>query len=325
MNVMNKITMKQLCLILTISILPPPGFGQVVGDSIIVYVDNRVEIIVAVPDYIKLKSSDDVVTAMVDFQTLITEIVDQLSSGSPDLVKFSPGTSLTIEPGDPKYVFLMKDGELSNTGFRDHAIISGEGFQIFITASDLSKIADLSLSKCLEKVIAILPEKSNWSKSLYYECVDENVKELEDKSKVNPPLDFLELSAGAGANLLKGKWVADLSIGLGLGFNRKGALTYNPYVSANLVFDFDAASNTNINTFLNLGYRWNVNKKAEKPDMLGVELGYLIMKQGDLFGDNTFKLGFNWSPVKGVFISPQIYMTNNFKIVYPAIRIGIGF
>jgi len=313
--------MKHLCLILAISVLPTLGFGQFIGDTVIVYIDNRVEIKVAVPDYINLKSSDKATAALKDFQRMIPGIENQLSSGIADLVKFSVGKTLTVEPGDPKVYYLIKDGELSDTGSRDRAIISGEGFTMFITTSDLLKIADLSLANCLEKAIAILPDKKNWSKSLSYECVNGKIRELEVKTN---DLDFIELNAGAGAGLVKSAWVADLSFRIALGFKSKGVLRYSPYLSSNLVFDFDSESNININTFLNLGYQWNMNHKTEKRDLLGVELGYLISKQGNLFGENTFRLGFNWFPVKGVSVSPQLYFTDNFKTMYPGIRIGFG-
>ena len=158
--------------------------------------------------------------------------------------------------------------------------------------------------------------------SLSYECADGNVTKLDNR--FNSQLDQIELTAGAGAGLIKSTWVADLSFRIALGFNRKGVMSYVPYISSNLVFDFDTESNIHVNTFLNLGYQWNIDKQAEKPSYLGVELGYLIGKNGDLFGENTFKMGFNWSPVKGVFVSPQLYITDNFKTLYPGIRIGFG-
>ena len=61
MNVMKKITMKQLCIILTISMLPTLGFGQFIGDSVIVYIDNRVEVKVAIPDYADIKTVNNAV------------------------------------------------------------------------------------------------------------------------------------------------------------------------------------------------------------------------------------------------------------------------
>lgn len=319
MNVINKVTMKQLCLILAL-LIPTLGLGQLIGDSVIVYVDNRVEVKVAVPDYIDLKSSNDAVSALKVFQSMLPGIENQLSSGTADLVKYSGGNSLTLEPGDPKIIYLIKEGELNNTGFRDRAILGGEGFTIFITTSDLSKIADLSLANCLEKAIAILPRKRNWSSSLSYECTNGNIKELEVRFN---DLDQIELTAGAGAGLVRSTWVADFSFRIAIGFNRKGVLR-SPYISSNLVFDFDTESNINVNTFLNIGYQWNMDKQAEKPKLLSFDLGYLIVKNGDLFGKNTFKMGFNWSPLKGITVSPQLYITDNFKTMYPGIRIGFG-
>ncbi len=134
---------------------------------------------------------------------------------------------------------------------------------------------------------------------------------------------MLEINLGAGADLIKSTWVSDLSLGVGIGLNRKGKVRF-PYISSNVLFDFSPEDKININTFLNVGYGWNVNKEKKK-DLLTVELGYLVSRQGDLFGNNTFKFGFNWSPVKSVLVSPQLYVTDNFETAYPAIRIGFGF
>jgi hypothetical protein len=312
--------MKQLCLILAIIAFPTLGFSQSIGDTLIVFVDNRVEIKVAVPDYENLKTSDSVLSALKEFKSILPDIKDQLSSDAADLITYSVGGPLTIKPGDPKIIYISKEGKLNNTGSRDHAILVGEEYKIFITTSDMSKITDLSLSICLEKVIAILPEKTRWSKSLYFECIDENVKLIEDKAN---DLDMMELSLGAGAGLIKSQWVSDISFKIGLGLKRKGVIQ-GPYISSNLVFDFNEDNTINLNTFLNVGYQWDLDKTAEKPNVIGVELGYLVSKQGDLFGENTFKFGVNWSPAKHINVSPQLYITDNFKTVYPGIRIGFG-
>lgn len=312
--------MKQLCLIIAISVLPTLGFCQFIGDSVILYVENRVEIKVAVPDYHKLKTSDSVIVALKKFKRIISGLENQLSPGSADLISYSIGGKLTVEPGDQKIIFMNKNGKLSNTGSRDKAMIIGETYKIYITTTDITKIADLRLSSCFEKMSRMLPEKNHMSKSIYYECVNENVTELENK---NNTLDFLELNLGAGAGLIKNSWVADFSFGISLGINYKG-IVRAPYISTNMVFDFNAENKMNLNTFLNMGYQWDINHKSEKLEYLGVELGYLISKQGDLFGKNTFKLGVNWSPAKFITVSPQLYISDNFKTAYPAIRIGFG-
>jgi len=320
---MIAVAMKQLCLIFALSILPTYLYSQTIGDSVIVYVDNRLELNIAIPDYAELKSSDSVITALEAFLRVLPDVESQLSSSSAELVRFSVGKSLTIEPGDPKLTYLIKDGEASNTGFRDRVIISGEGFSIFMTTADLFMITDLPLIECLEKVIAMLPEKTAMSKSLYYQCIGNEVLELENKHRTNR-LDFLELHLGAGAGLIRNNWVADLSFEVGLGLVKKGVVKFNPYLSTNLIFDFDEEGDIDLNMFLNIGYHPHLVKDPKKSIFLGVELGFLIVNQGDLFEGTTFKLGVNWSPLKGVYVGPQLYATDNFNKVFPGIRIGFG-
>jgi hypothetical protein len=215
----------------------------------------------------------------------------------------------------------MKEGKLSDTGFRDQAVIVGDGFTISIITADISNVPDMDLVNCLEQVSTVLPEKIRWSKSIYYECIDNKVVLIEDK---NNEMDMLEISLGAGASLVRNTWVPDLSVGFSLGLHHKGA-PQGPGISSNFVFDFPSENNINVNTFLNLNYSWTINKKAKKPDMLSFEMGYLISRQGELFGKNTIKLAFSWSPAKFVTVSPQLYISDNFGQAYPGIRVGFGF
>ena len=321
MNVISKITIKQLCLIFSLISVPILGYGQFKGDTVFVYVENRVEIKVAIPDYEDLKMSDSVVIALDDFQNLLPEIESQLEISEAEQIHYSVGGALTIKPGDPEIIYLNKGGKLSNTGFRDQAVIQGKDYIIFITAADLSNIQDLTLSACMQEVITKLPEQTHWPRSIFYDCTKGIIQEIENK---NNEVDFMELNFGAGAGLIKSKWVTDLSLGIRLGLNHKG-VQRGPYISSNMIFDFNEESSMNINTFLNAGYAWTLGGKTEKQTMLGVDLGYLIVKQGDLFGENTFKLGINWSPGNLLQVSPQVYITDNFNQIYPGFRIGIEF
>lgn len=312
--------MKYLCLIFAISLLPTFGFGESIGDSVVIYIDNRVEINIALPEYSQLKTSQKVNETLTEFQSIMLQISMNLSAEKPEIIKYTADKKVTVSQGDPTEIYLLKKGKMSDTGFRDKAIISGDGYNITIIASDISTVTDMPLLDCLREVTAQLPRQRSWSKSLYYECIDGNVKLLEDK---NNEWDMLELSAGAGANLVRTTWVPDLTLKAGLGFNKKGMLR-NPYISSNMLFDFTSENQINLNTFLNLGYSWTVNRKADKNDLLGLELGYLISQQGDMFGDNTIKFGFNWSPAKHIQVSPHVYITDDFSKAFPGIRIGFG-
>jgi hypothetical protein len=317
----NITIMKKLCLILALTALPAIGFCQFSGDSVTVYIDKRVEIKIAIPDYNELKTSKKEIEALEDFKTMLPALGAKLSPATPEFIESNGGGEFTIKSGDPTTTFLMMDGEITDTGIRDRATIHGDDFTIFITSSDISVITEMPVSSCLENVFAELPDKERWSKSLSYECNDGKVALLVDK---NNEFDMLELAIGAGAGLVRSTWVPDLSLKIGLGLNYKG-VAQGPYVSSNLLFDFDPEKSVNLNTFLNLGYQWTMNKKEKNHDMLGIELGYLIAKKGDLFGENTIKVGFNWSPIKLVSVNPHLYISDNFKTAFPGVRIGFGF
>ncbi len=280
----------------------------------------------AIPDYLDLKSSQqEVITALEEFQQLLPELKDQLSPTAPELVKFMVTGTLTIEPGDPKYTYLITDGALRNTGYRDQAIITGDNYKILITAVDLAAVAKMPLAACLDKVIGLLPEGTRMSRSLYYQCVNDEIQELKHQHRTNGKLDFLELGLTAGAGLVKNDWVADLTFVTGLGIVHKGVTKYQPYLSTDLIFEFDDGGDIDLDMFLNIGYRPNIVKDPKKSTFLGVDIGYLVVNQGSLFQGTTFKLGVNWSPLKGVFVGPRLYATDDFNRVFPGIRIGFGF
>ena len=324
MKVINKITMRQLCLFLASCWLFHTVNGQAIGDTIVIYIDSKVEMSIAVEDYEFLKNSNKESAAIEQFSQAIAAISDQLFGKTADLINYNAGGSLTIRPGDPTNFWIQKDGALSNTGVRDKAIITGSDFVITLVASDISLIRQLSLSDCIEKVKKNLPPQTKFSKTLYYHCVDGEIQEQSDRHKMNPPIDHLEINIGAGAGLVRNTWVPDLSFGIGIGFNKKGAVRY-PYASTNFLFDFNPEGGANVNTFVNLGYGFNIGQGSKNGNRLGVELGYLVSRQGDLFDENTMKFGFSWSPVKAVYVNPHLYFTSDFKNAFPGIRIGFGF
>ena len=302
-----------------------PVLCQSPGDSVIIYIENRVELTIAVPNYAELRTSNKVTTALTTFQTMLGDLEDQLSPSASELVTYTVDSSVTIKPGDSEYTYLMTQGTLRNTGFRDQAVISGDNFKLFITSVDLLNLQRMPLETCVNQVIEALPASSNMSRSLYYQCVDREVLELKSKHQTNGRIDFLEIGLTAGGGLVKNNWVTDLSLTLGLGFTEKGVVKHQPYISSDLIFDFNESGDIDLNMFLSIGYRPNIVKDRSKSNLLGIDLGYLVVDQGDLFEGTTFRLGINWSPLKGVFVGPRLYATDDFNRVFPGIRIGFGF
>lgn len=292
-------------------------FGQELTDTVSFIADNRISVKIALPDYDELRQTDKVRQSFEAFGQALESIEDQLSAEEAEIIRYTNGTTLTIKKTVAEIIYLEKDGKLFNTGVRDSAMISGEGYLIFITTADISRFNELSVLDCLNKVVDSLQEKSRLSKSLDYECVEGSVNLLNERVNYT---DLLEMNFGAGVSFIQTQWVSDLSLRLGMGLFRKSKMRF-PYASANFLFDYAVESKTNINTFLNFGYSWNKGKD----NMINAEVGYLVSRNGELFDPNTMKVGFTWVPVKGVNISPQLYISDGFKTAYPAIRIGFGF
>jgi len=53
----------------------------------------------------------------------------------------------------------------------------------------------------------------------------------------------------------------------------------------------DDEGDIDLNMFLNIGYHPHIEKEPKKSTFLGVELGYLIVNQGDLFEGTTLNWG----------------------------------
>jgi len=323
--------MKTIHIRIFISILlliPKVSKAQKISDTVNVYIDNRLEMKLVLEDYELLKI-DSVRMAteqkLKQFQSAMGTIGKNLSIEKAELISISEKEEITVREDIQKEVYLLKDGELKNSGVRDQAVLKTKDVEIYLTAVDLSKAIDLNMESCLQQMVDSLPAKSRFSRSLYFECKDGKVTYIEDKTESLTNGDVLELSLGGGANLYKGYWLGEISFRMDFRFFTKNVLTSNPYLSANLLYDFRDINRVKMNTFLNLGYSWDRSRGNDKENLFGVEVGYLIDRNGDLFEENTSRIGINWSPIKGVVVSPQMYIIGGFEKVQPGMRIGLGF
>lgn len=317
--------MKKICIALILSALSVVGFAQQIKDSVIIYIDNRLEINLILEDYQLLKDSNNVAELLAKFQSHIPSIKDELQAERAEIVNFKAGKELSIEEDQAKSIFLIDGDQIKNTGIRDRAIIHTSVGTLYIIAQDLSKVEDLSLMDCFQKVKDLLPEKSRASKTLFFQCIDGTVTAIKEKERVNSYGDYIELGIGTGANLIKNQLVGDISFKLDFTFNKKGAASFSSYLSTNLFYDFPTNESMNINMFTNLGYSWNRASKDEEDRIFGIEFGYLTSREGEFFEKNTFRFALNASLAKGIRVNPQLFMSDGFKKFYPGIRIGFGF
>lgn len=192
-----------------------------------------------------------------------------------------------------------------------------------INYNELEKlVSDTLIDKLKEVIDTTNTIQGRFSATYNYSFHEGQMVHYEQLDKVNGQMDVLNLKGGVGVNLVKNQPVIDLSAEIGLIFSKKRILKNQFYLSYNQLYGFSDNSKINLNSFANIGYRYNLSNTVNEPNWLGVEIGYLVGKQGDLFDKNTFRIGVNWEIGKYISIAPQLYFSEN--LTYPAIRIGFG-
>lgn len=135
---------------------------------------------------------------------------------------------------------------------------------------------------------------------------------------INPSFD-LHLSAGLATTKSSPTLLTEVKFEYQLD-NAGSKIGYS--LSYDWNFSFAENGTRYINSFVNLsGLEEGFLPKLKT--MAGIDMGYLVFRQGDVYEKNTFRLGFAF---KGDFwyLSPQIYFPGKFKGVYPGLRLLIG-
>ncbi len=292
-------------------------------DSIYIVLDNKTELNLAIYNYKNL--ADNIRTDYTKFLSILSEnndIPDDISYS----IDYNTNKTLSIKQTKGGERIIWENNTQKKFQFSNQCNIRSKDYYLKIKFNDLQALMSDSLLKRLLEAIDKIDETNNrLSKTYVYEFQGDKLIRDEQLDNRTKSLDVIFLKGGLGVNLIKSEPIIDISAEIGFGIARKGILKNQYYVSYNLLFDFMEESKTNLNGFLNVGYRRNLSNNIDKPNWLGVELGYLIKNQGDLFGKNTFKFGVNWELGKYVSISPQLYLSNDGKDFYPALRLGIGF
>lgn len=292
-------------------------------DSVCVLVNDKAELNLAIYKYKNLRENME--SDFKSFQLILKENID-IPEKEPYTIKYEPNKSLTIKqnPGGEKLIWA--NGEQTRYQFNNQCNITSDNYYLRIQFNEMDElISDSLLAQLLQVIDTTSNIQDRYSGTFNYSFEGEQLTHQKQLDQRTGQTDVLMLSGGVGANLIKSVPVIDASAELAIALRKKSLLKNQYYVSYNLLFDFTDESQINLNGFLNIGYRKNLSNKAGKSNWLGVELGYLVNKQGDLFGKNTFKLAVNWELGKYISVSPQLYMSDNFTEFYPAVRIGFGF
>jgi hypothetical protein len=289
-------------------------------DSLFVEIDSKIEVKISVYDYSNLKEtvSDD----LKELQEILTANQD-VPQNSPHIISYKPGKKLTIKNKETTETIIWENGKYATYKFKNRCEILSDKYHLYVDFNDLENLVSKDLITKLAEAIE-MTKVNNSRQSKVFEYSFEKDSLVKNENYNNGSIgDMLSLKAGVGVNLIKNQPVIDLSGELAFTFQRKGILKNQYYLSYNLLYDFIEDSEININSFLNVGYRYNLSNNKEDTSWLGVEFGYLVSKEGEMFDEDTFRFGFNWEVGNNITISPQLYISS--EQTYPGLRIGFGF
>ncbi len=296
---------------------------QNVLDSIRVQIGEKAELNLAIYKYKNL--TDNVEEDFKNLQIILKETKEIPKKMSYSIV-YEPNKSMTIKQTVANEKIIWENGKQRGYQFNNQCNIRSDNYYLKIHFNEFEEIiSDSLIALILEAIDTTTNIQNRYTRTYNYTFEGMQLIHNKQYDSKSGDMDQIMLKLGVGVNLIKSEPVMDISAEMAFAFNKKGILRNQYYVSYNLLFDFLEKSKINSNGFLNIGYRRNLSNNVDKPNWLGAEVGYLVNQQGDLFGDNTFRLGVNWELGRYVSVSPQLYLSDDFTEFYPAVRIGFGF
>jgi hypothetical protein len=289
-------------------------------DTLSVKIDNKIEVGLSIYNYSDLK---DTVEDNLEVLNKILKDNNNIPVNLPYTIIYEPHKKLSIKEAESKETVIWENGKQKPYKFTNTCKISAKSYFMIIEFNELEDLTSEDfINRLKEAIDATITNQNRYSRLFNYEFKEGSMASNEDNI-IGKRGDMISIKAGVGANLIKNQPVIDLSGELAFVFQKKGISKNQYYLTYNLLYDFIDNSKTNLNSFLNLGYRYNLSNNRDDSDWLGVEFGYLISREGDMFDKDTFRFGFNWEVGNSITISPQLYISS--EQTFPGLRIGFGF
>lgn len=294
-------------------------------DSIFYHGTDSLDMLILTKDYHNLVKDDHLQSILLDFQSRVKEIQGTVPA-TAYTIEYQYLKQLDILESDKIKSFSIEEKKrMSENSLNRAKILDPSGsYEVIVGFNDITDLTTVDFNSILTAIIGGLPAKHRFLKYLEFQPDDQSGKITLSKERHTGYFDMLSLQAGVGANVFRGKFLTDISGELGLQLNQKGILKNQFYVSNNIMFFFDGENRAVINNFTNVGYRRNFSNQKDKPNWLGIEVGTLTKRSGDIFKPNTMRLGVNWQAGKHITVAPQLYFNGFFQQVSPGFRIGIG-
>jgi hypothetical protein len=313
--------LKQLSILFTITLFCAISHAQKTPkDSLSVKIEDKAEVKMSIYYYTDLKETIE--NDLKQLQDILKENQNTLQS-NPYSIQYKPSKKLSIKEMEKTETIIYENGVYKPYLYSNRCNIISDSYHMSIAFNDLEYLTSEDLTTKISESIEKLLKDENRYSVLYHYTFQNDSLVSSGKNGIGKRADFISLRSGVGANLVKNNMVVDLSGEIAVGLTKNGIIKNQYYVSYNLLYNFVQNSSADLNGFLNAGYRHNFSNSANDDNWLGIELGYLINQDGDLFDDNTFKVGLNWDVGYSITVSPQLYISS--EQTFPGLRIGFGF
>lgn len=198
----------------------------------------------------------------------------------------------------------------------------------FSTIKQLEELKEADFNQILKNTDKEILKNSDWYlKSspfvAWVEIQNDNTAELlHQNNTLSGTKDQIIISAGTSLENVKGDWNGSFYANLSLQLGSKSLAKQAFSLGYEWMYDFSSGKE-NINHWIDFGYQYNFSKDPNDPSWFGLNLGYLVKRNGDLFEKDSFRLGIEKKIHKNISIVPQIYFHNFFQDVYPGFKIKI--
>ena len=295
----------------TMAINPPtnnPGFEAGKPDTIIVEIDDSTTVMI-----ISETESEFSSLTNLSFDTLISALSEVMESTHFQ----NDRERLEFEIAEQEFEKAMQAHEMAMRIHEKHILEHEKNMAVheqnireqekmFEELENMEDVEELERLKDLEEL-----ERLNDLKSI-------EVKEEENK-------DQIMITVSPGLGLVRDKISPSADFILAFAIKK---YYYSAIANMNFTFEKrdDNSYRTLNNLFVGLEFGHRYNKKDTNKRLVGqinnLGLSYLVRRQENYFGDNTFKLyfGANAGPV---VLQPQLIVTDNFEQWYPSL--GIRF
>jgi len=211
--------------------------------------------------------------------------------------------------------------------------LSAENSKTLIYYNSIDQLEELSrysFNEIEKSIETEINTKTSWhinctTNIIWIKISKENTSEiLHRKTTTSYDTDQILLGAGTGLEYVKTNWNGSFNLNMSFLFGKKRVNRHAIRFAYDWMYTFSSADEKHINQWLSTGYAYNFSKHPDHKKWLGVSLGYLINSEGELFEDNTFRIGVDRKIHKYVTLVPQIYFHDFFKDVYPGLKISIS-